>query len=242
MSLRLGFDLDGVFADLGAELRASDLKPFDSESTSDHPATVGEETPTQEAAGLPAPAERPFETPHLKGAGPEVWNRVRATENFWESLDEIEPGAVAYLAELARKRKWEVIFLTSRPTTAGDAVQVQSQRWLERHGFPLPSVFVTKGSRGRIASALTLDLVVDDNPENCLDVVMESAARAILVWRGGADVVPASARRLGIGSVSSVHECLRLLEEADQAKRGGGGLLSVLRRLLGLKGAVVGNR
>ena len=196
MSLRLGFDLDGVFADLGTELGASDLKPTDSDSTSDDPAAVREATPTQEAAGLATPAERPFETPHLKGAGREVWNRVCATENFWESLDEIEPGAVRSLAELARKRKWEVIFLTSRPTTVGDAVQVQSQRWLERQGFALPSVFVTKGSRGRIASALTLDLVVDDNPENCLDVVMESEARAILVWRGGADVVPASARRL----------------------------------------------
>ena len=242
MSLRLGFDLDGVFADLGTELGASDLKPTDRESTSGHPAAVPGNTTTQEAAG-PVPAvERPFETSHLKGAGRDVWSRVCATENFWESLDEIEPGEVGCLGELARERKWEIIFLTSRPTTLGDAVQVQSQRWLERHGFPLPSVFVTKGSRGRIASALTLDLVVDDNPENCLDVVMESEARAILVWRGGADVVPASARRLGIGAVSSVHECLRLLDEADQAKRGGGGFLTVLRRLLGLKGAVVGNR
>ena len=242
MSLRLGFDLDGVFADLGAELGASDLELTDSESTRDHPASVPEDTATQEVAGIEAPVERPFETPHLKGAGREVWDRVCTTENFWESLEEIEPGAVRRLAELARERKWEVIFLTSRPTTEGDTVQVQSQRWLERHGFQLPSVFVTHGSRGRIASALTLDLVVDDNPENCLDIVMESEARAILVWRGEANVVPASARRLGIGSVSSVDECLRLLDEADRSKRGGGGFLDVLRRLLGLRGAAVAGR
>ena len=229
MSLRLGFDLDGVFADLGAQLGNRDTSDLAE-------ATLQEDTDVRHAA------ERPFDTSHLKGAGREVWDRVSATENFWESLNEIEPGAVGRLAVLARERKWEVIFLTSRPTTKGDSVQLQSQRWLKRHGFPLPSVFVTKGSRGRIASALTLDLVVDDNPENCLDIVMESEARAILVWRGGADVVPASARRLGIGSVSSVDECLRVLDGADQAKSGGGGFLTVLRRLLGLKGAVVGNR
>ena len=241
MSLRLAFDLDGVFADLGAELgdrtqEAEDAQPQALESD------ASDDVPSRQVTALGGRVQPPFETAHLKGASRRTWKRLSATENFWESLLEIEPGSIQRLAALTRERKWEVIFLTSRPSTEGDSVQIQSQRWLEQHGFLLPSVFVTQGSRGRIAAALSLDLVVDDNPENCLDVMMESEGRAILVWRGRTDVVPASARRLGVGSVSSVDECLSLLDEADREKRNGGGFLVVLKRLLGLRGGVVGER
>ena len=46
-----------------------------------------------------------------------------------------------------------------------------------------------------IAAALTLDLVIDDRPENCLDVTVESKARAILVWRDDKTPLPAAAHR-----------------------------------------------
>ena len=91
-------------------------------------------------------------------------------------------------------------------------MQVQSQRWLRRLGFDLPSVFVVSTSRGRIASALELDVVVDDRPENCLDITIDSKARAILIWRGEESSVSASARRLGIGGTASVAECLDLFD------------------------------
>ena len=239
MSLRLAFDLDGVFADLGAHLGVTEAseEPESSPEEAESSAPANE-TMTDGSVSVAAP----FDTAHLKGASRRVWNRLSAIENFWETLDEIEDGAVERLATLSRERQWEVIFLTSRPDSAGDSVQVQSQRWLEQKGYRLPSVFVTKGSRGKIASALSLDLVVDDNPENCLDIAMESDARAILVWRGVAEVVPASARRLGIGSVSSVAECLSVLDEADRVKRGGGRMLDTFRRLLGLSGAAVRDR
>ena len=209
MSLRLGFDLDGVFADLGEHLR----DPGDDRQTD--------------------PSSKPSETTHPAPAGRDVWDRLTATANFWETLREIEPGSLRRLAELAQTRRWEVIFLTSRPSTEGDTVQRQSQRWIEQQGYPLPSLFVTKGSRGRIAAALSLDVVVDDNPGNCFDVATESKARAILVWRGETEVVPANATRLGIGTVSTVDECLALLEEADQS-RGEKGFVNAIRRVLGL--------
>ena len=83
---------------------------------------------------------------------------------------------------------------------------------------------------------------VISGPENCLDIAMESEARAILVWRGVTEAVPASARRLGIGSVSSMAECLSVLDEADRVKRGGGRMLDSFRRMLGLGGAAVRDR
>jgi hypothetical protein len=145
-----------------------------------------------------------------------VWKAATETENFWEGLPEIEPGLVERLGRMSADRRWEVAFLTQRPATAGDTVQVQTQRWLRRYGFAMPSVFVVPhGARGKVAAALDLHLVVDDRPENCLDVSVESKARAILVWRGAPGLVSRSAERLGIGVVPSIAVCLETLEEFD---------------------------
>src|SRR5205085_10161170 len=67
----------------------------------------------------------------------QLWNHVTGLENFWTSLGEVEPGALAQLSSIARTLRWEVIFLTQRPPSAGDTTQVQSQRSLQAHGFDL---------------------------------------------------------------------------------------------------------
>jgi hypothetical protein len=164
-----------------------------------------------------------------------LWRHVESIENFWLTLEELEVGVIERLARLAHERRWEIIFLTKRPESAGATAQVQSQRWLESKGFPLPSVFVVQGSRGRIAAALALDIVVDDRPENCLDVVVDSKARAILVWREDERQLPAAARRLGIGVVKSVSECLDIISQIDAAGRDDPGIMARVMRLLGLK-------
>jgi hypothetical protein len=164
-----------------------------------------------------------------------LWRHVESIENFWQSLPETEPGIVARLAAIAAERRWEVIFLTKRPETAGSTSQLQSQRWLDAKGFPLPSVYVVQGSRGRIAASLGLDFVVDDRPENCLDVVVDSKARAILVWREDEQMLPGAARRLGIGVLKSVGECLDTLVAIDTPTPQEPGVLARVKRLLGLK-------
>jgi hypothetical protein len=164
-----------------------------------------------------------------------LWHHVAAIENFWESLDEIEPGSVARLASIAAERRWEIIFLTKRPKSAGATAQVQSQRWLESKGFSLPSVYVVQGSRGRIAAALGLDIVIDDRPENCLDVVVDSTAKAVLVWRDDERALPTAARRLGIGVVPSVVECLKILSTVGPRPSTDLTVLGRLKRLFGLK-------
>ena len=78
-------------------------------------------------------------------------------------------------------------------------------------------------------------MIVDDRPENCLDVAVDSSARAILVWRADAGNVPGSARQLGIGSVGSMRECLDILETLDRPDTSQGGMVERLKRLLGLK-------
>lgn len=211
MSLRVAFDLDGTIADMHAALRqvARDLFAVDQSAASDRPdnqPTTGEEPETTAAISqLPLTARQQVQ----------LWDQVKTIENFWTGLRELEPGIVARIASVSAKRRWEVLFLTTRPLVAGDTVQTQSQRWLHAHGFPFPSVFVVHRSRGRIADALQLDAVVDDRPENCLDVAVESKARPILIWPSNPKHVPAGAKRLGVRIVRSVSEAVSLLEALD---------------------------
>jgi hypothetical protein len=205
--------------------------------------------PDNTAAGAvsePPPADAPpknappFVKPRLTTRQQDrLWRHVAAIDGFWESLAEIELGAVTRLASLAADRQWEIIFLTKRPECAGAPAQVQTQRWLEAKGFTLPSVFVVQGSRGRIAAALGLDYVIDDRPENCLDVVVDSKARAILVWRDDEALLPAATRRLGIGVVKSVGECLDILTQVDSVVQQRASMVEKMKRLLGLKAGTV---
>ena len=248
MPLRIGFDLDGVLADMESELvRQSEIlfgEPM-TKKLQERAAETGDATVGAEASAAPA-------APGAADAAPEfaptveqlnrtsrqqrrLWHHVESIENFWEGLEELEPGVIQRLSTLAIERRWEIIFLTKRPETVGATAQVQTQRWLESKGFTLPSVFVVQGSRGRIAAALGLDIVVDDRPENCLDVVVDSKARAILVWRAGENRLPGAAQRLGIGVVKSVADCLEILTQVDSATREEPGVMSRVMKLLGLK-------
>jgi phosphoglycolate phosphatase-like HAD superfamily hydrolase len=244
MPLRIAFDLDGVLADMESELVRQSERLFGEPMTRRLQQRAAETGDTPPADAAPAPAE----SDPIPGAAPPIaqlnmtsrqerrlWRHVESIENFWEGLSELEPGVIRRLAALASERRWEIIFLTKRPETAGATAQVQTQRWLESKGFTLPSVFVVQRSRGRIAAALGLDIVVDDRPENCLDVVVDSKARAILVWRGQASQPPAAAQRLGIGVVKSVADCLEILVQIDSAAQDAPGVMSRVMRLLGLK-------
>src|SRR5579862_6803258 len=48
-----------------------------------------------------------------------LWQHVQSLDNFWETLDELEPGVIPRLAKIAAEHRWEIIFLTKRPPTAG---------------------------------------------------------------------------------------------------------------------------
>jgi hypothetical protein len=256
LPLRIAFDLDGVLADMEGELVRQAEILFGESMTRRLQAPPPAVNPSRAVAAAPAP-EAPSDAPAdpataaaetaPENASPllrlnltsrqqrRLWRHVESIENFWETLVEIEPGVIERLAAIAAERRWEVIFLTKRPQSVGATAQTQTQRWLQSKGFPIPSVFVVQGSRGRIASALGLDIVVDDRPENCLDVVVDSKARAILVWRDDQKQLPAAAKRLGIGVVPTVAECLDILTQVDAASRQPDGMMDRVRRLLGLK-------
>src|SRR5262245_13849337 len=236
--MRIAFDLDGVLADLHAPFVRTVHQLFpEIDSRAIGAADIGASPPDEQSEEpadvppLPAPTRK---VPLTHRQSDAVWRTLASTENFWEGLNEIEDGAIGRLATLADERGWEVLFITSRPRSAGRTVQRQSQRWLAARGFPLPSVYVVHGSRGKVADALAIDVVVDDRPDNCLDVVLESRAAALLVWRGSPGTVPASAKRLGIAVVPTVARVLEALVETDR-RDGDGTLLQRLRNLFGLR-------
>lgn len=234
MPLRIGCDLDGVLADMEAALvREADTlfgtglrhQPAASAARSMTdlvPAEVTDDAPLRHELHLTARQRS------------RLWAHVRGIHDFWGTLDETEPGVVARLHTLATERNWEIIFLTRRPPTAGATGQLQSQRWLEAKGFRLPSVYVVTASRGLIAAALTLDIVIDDTPENCVDVAADSKARTIAVFRTEAPPPP-MLRGMGIHLVRSTHECLDLLVDIDASLERQPGAVERVMRTLGLK-------
>jgi hypothetical protein len=243
MPLRIAFDLDGTVADMDGALGREVVKLLGESRALPRVAPAAENPAPDDLtdasrAAAPDDESSVTERMHLTTREQQrLWRHVNEIENFWEGLEEIEPGIVARLWTVSRERRWEVIFLTQRPETRGATPQLQSQRWLARCGFELPSVYVVDGSRGRVAASLSLDVVVDDRPVNCLDVATESKARSILVWRAPEQHLPASARRVGIGVVKSVAECLDILTQIDAITRPT--MIDKLKRLLGLNSAAL---
>ena len=238
MALRIGCDLDGVLADMEGELTRQAEMLFGEAVARRQESAAAPPTHAESAdASAVAPQDNVPQLSKLLLTPRQhrrLWRHVETIENFWEGLKEMEPGVVARLAAIAVQRRWELIFLTKRPESAGGTAQQQTQRWLQTKGFPLPSVFVVQGSRGLIAAALDLDVVIDDRAENCLDVVMDSKARAMLVCREDPDQLPTATRRLGIGIVKSTNECLDVLTQIDIAGKDEPGVMARVKKLLGL--------
>jgi len=221
MTTRIGFDLDGVLADLAAAYREVDLRLFGAEAQGDEVP----ESPTSEGSADPPDAGDPDEDAaggarrlrEERRRRQIVWHAIETTTDFWTTLQPAEDGVVERLAHAAARERWDVFFVTKRPETSGETAQRQTQRWLAAQGFELPTVIVTRGSRGRLAAALELDYLVDDTPQNAVDVVAEAKTRVILVNRSGDRSVEANARRLGVAIVRSASAALDLLERSTTA-------------------------
>ena len=250
MPLRIGFDMDGVLADMVSAYKEVEARLFgpveakdDTPEEPDGPAAL-DEARAREAGphdkshdDTEADAkEKAAELKTLRVKREIVWRAVESTENFWTTLKPLDAGAVTRLANLARRHRWDVFFLTQRPETAGESTQRQTQRWLVAQGFDLPSVIVVRGSRGKVAAALELDYLVDDTPKNCVDVKAESpSTRSILIMEKHDLPAEKNARWLGIAVTRSVSAALDLLEEA-QAARNSPTLWEKLARSVGWQG------
>lgn len=210
MGLRVAIDLDGTVADLSRALHdiARDRYRKTHHSTLD----LHELTNTP-----PAAVDGGYESGELR----RLWNHALQVENFWASLPEMQTGLIRRIQRLADEYRWEILFITTRPLSKGRPTQEQSQQWLSSHGFRLPSVYVVKGSRGKIADALQLDAVIDDRPGNAMDVALESEAVPILVWPQPLEQLSPPVQKHGVVVVESIVEALDHLVSLDRRRRGG---------------------
>lgn len=191
MSLRIGIDVDGVLADFKTA--------FHDTSRASLGRQLDEEDPRSSEALAQGDVRR-------------VWEYVAKTPNWWMGLKPYEPEQIARLYALTRESGWEVFFLTNRPASAGESVQFQTQWWIEQHGFYLPAVLTIPGSRGEVANGLRLNLIVDDLLLNCIEVVGASAAKALLLLRGGDAAIEEHALERGIGVVPTLAHAIEILE------------------------------
>ena len=196
MSLRLGFDVDGVLADFRSAFKATARE------------CLGHAL-TEDGDGATA-------TPLAQGDVAKVWTHIARTPNWWMKVPPHEQPEIARLYALARAARWEVFFLTKRPASAGDPVQFQTQWWLELQGFYLPAVLTVPGSRGELANAMRLDLVVDDQIVNCAEVIAAGPTRTLLMLRDANPELAAHATDRGIGVVSSLAETLPAIERLQE--------------------------
>jgi hypothetical protein len=203
--LRVGFDLDGVVADFRTAFLEAAAK------------LLGREAIQRPTAPMPD-----FNAVSAADAK-RVWRAITETPNWWLGLTPYEPAQIARLYQLMRRYRWEVSFLTSRIPTTGDSVQFQSQAWLEANGFYMPAVVTVPGSRGEIANALRLDVVIDDQLLNCLEVVGASQTKAMLLLQVGDAELETQATERGIAVVHRLEEVIEVLLELQDilpAKRG----------------------
>jgi hypothetical protein len=217
--------MDGVLADFAAAFREYGERVCGS---AEAPARQvgqrrlpGDQPETEEARQAAAEEEARHRIEHaraLRRREDKIWQAIESTPNFWTTLKPIEEGAVARIHALMLRYRWEVFFITQRPSTEGETVQRQTQRWLVEQGFDLPSVLVLSGSRGAAAKAIRLDYHVDDTSQNCFDVIADSQAKPILVIPPSQHATVVSARKLGIGVVHRIGEALDVLEQATLAQ------------------------
>ena len=211
--------MDGVLADFATAFREVELRLF-GPGTSISPGQ-----PEKEEERQAEPKDPAAETRTRIAASREhrrrrdlIWRSIQSTPDFWATLRPIEPGSVRRIHELMLRHRWEVFFVTQRPATDGDTVQRQTQRWLVDQGFDLPSVLVLGGSRGAAAGALRLDYHVDDSAQNCIDVISDSRAKPLLIVPDEEEDIVAAARKLGIGVVPGITQCLDVLDQATLAQ------------------------
>lgn len=100
-----------------------------------------------------------------------VWKAIKSDPHFWGDLDHYPVTALALLLTLRDLEN--VYFITTRP---GLRVKKQTEQWLMSRWITNPTVLIAGNAedKGRLAAGLHLTHFIDDRPENCLAVKMQS--------------------------------------------------------------------
>ena len=206
MSLRIGFDMDGVLADFRTAFQDIETRLFG------HRTGQAPDQPEEEEE---RPERQLAETRRRRD---QIWDEIRKTPDFWTTLRPLGNGSVRRIHALMLAHNWEVFFITQRPSTAvrrcsgrrsaGSSSRVSTCRACSRSAAraePPPASF-------------RLDYHVDDTIQHCLDVIADSNAKAILVASHATENSIIGARKLGIAIAGGVDQALDILERATLAQ------------------------
>lgn len=169
--MRIGIDIDGVLADFVPDYQRLHVK------------LTGRDT-FVEGDNIDPPT---WHWPALRGYTPAetstVWATIMADPNFWKRLVPMRHN-IDSLSRVYRglgEAGHEVYFVTTR---IGILAKQQTEMWLRQWvvGFGAPggpevTVLIARfGQKGLIAKGLGLDCFIDDNYDNCVEVVRDSPA------------------------------------------------------------------
>lgn len=98
----------------------------------------------------------------------QAWDVMCSQPCFYSSLRPFEDAAFSDMYSFSQKHV--LFFVTSRPMTNGEPIEVQSAQWVrDMFGLRYPTVVVTE-NKGAVAAALGLHAFIDDKPENLADI------------------------------------------------------------------------
>lgn len=168
----IGVDVDGVLANFNAGYRQRLIE-----------VTGRNLIPIEDCRGA-APGEEPpcwDYAPHYgytRDEDKRTWASITNDPRFWLNLAPLPEGEpflqALQHAVLLRNGEVEVYFITSRP---GVLVKMQTELWLRRAGWSLPrTVLIARGDKSGIAKGLGLTHFLDDRPENCIGVDVNTDA------------------------------------------------------------------
>lgn len=97
------------------------------------------------------------------------WEKVAADPYFWTGLDVLNRFPQELLSPTD-----VVYFITKRKETPGRNTAQEAAKWLlQEQDIMFPTVLAIP-NKGEVCRALKVDAFIDDKPENCWDVRMES--------------------------------------------------------------------
>jgi 5' nucleotidase, deoxy (Pyrimidine), cytosolic type C protein (NT5C) len=151
---KVGIDVDGVLANFGAAFVDISNKIY----------------PGRVERGW-VPRDWGFDGKFTPAEIDKIWERIRATPNFWLSLSAYPDNIGALARWLAGHKNQDVYFVTSRADTAGMSVANQTELWIRSCGISkfdnYLGVMVVPNSeeKATLYQAAGIEWSIDDKPE-----------------------------------------------------------------------------
>src|SRR5262245_27747026 len=108
MTLRIGFDMDGVLADFESAFRECDRRIFGPDARDSVGAPEVEEERQAAAAKEMTVGESAVAVRALRRREDRIWKAIESTGNFWAMLKPLDANAVRRIHTLMLRHRWEV--------------------------------------------------------------------------------------------------------------------------------------